>query len=281
MPHLLLIDGHNLLFKMFYGMPEIRGRDGSKVQAVVGFASAMRKVVSLCRPSHMLVLFDSEECGDRRQMCPDYKANRPDYSAMEPDDCPFSQLPYIYKMLEKMEIPHAEIHGCEADDVIASYALECSERDDWTVLIMSTDKDYYQLIRENVSVMLYRGFDSTFVTPDVVFQKYGVYPDRFADHKCLIGDKSDNISGVPGIGNKRAADLLNKYGTLEGILEHAEEVTPVKVREALLSAGDLLTRNRQLILLDKSAQLPYDPDTLIAPRFVSGGQALLEEIGIF
>ena len=280
MSHLLLIDGHNLLFKMFFGMPEIRGRDGMKVQAVVGFASAMRKVISLCRPSHMLVLFDSEECGDRRQMCPDYKANRPDYSAMDPDDCPFTQLPYIYRLLEQMEIPHAEVHGCEADDMIASYALQCSEMG-WTVLIMSTDKDYYQLIRENITVMLYRGFDSSFVTPDVVFQKYGVYPDRFADHKCLVGDKSDNISGVPGIGNKRAADLLNRYGTLEGILAHAEEVTPVKIREALLASGDLLTRNRQLILLDKSAPLPYAPDTLTVPRFVSGGQAVLEEIGVF
>ncbi|MBE6615559.1 MAG: 5'-3' exonuclease [Ruminococcaceae bacterium] len=280
MPHLLLIDGHNLLFKMFYGMPEIRGRNGMKVQAVVGFASAMRKVVSLCRPSHMLVLFDSEECGDRRQMCPDYKANRPDYSAMEPDDCPFTQLPYIYKLLENMEIPHAEIHGCEADDVIASYALRCSA-DGWTVLIMSTDKDYYQLIRENVTVMLYRGFDSAFVTPETVYQKYGVYPDRFADHKCLVGDKSDNISGVPGIGNKRAADLLHTYGSLDGIIAHAAEVTPAKIRESLLASGELLVRNRQLILLDDSAPLPFEAETLISPRFVTGGQALLEEIGVF
>ena len=280
MPHLLLIDGHNLLFKMFYGMPEIRGRDGMKVQAVVGFASAMRKVVSLCRPSHMLVLFDSEECGDRRKMCPDYKANRPDYSAMAPDDCPFTQLPYIYRMLEEMEIPHAEIHGCEADDVIASYALRCSAQG-WTVVIMSTDKDYYQLIRENVTVMLYRGFESSFVTPDVVLQKYGVTPDLYADHKCLVGDKSDNISGVPGIGNKRAAELLNRYGSLEGILSHAEEVTPPKVRLSLLSSGELLMRNRRLILLSDAAELPYEPDTLISPRYVSGGQALLEEIGVF
>lgn len=280
MPHLLLIDGHNLLFKMFYGMPEIRGRDGLKVQAVVGFASAMRKVVSLCHPSHMLVLFDSEECGDRRQMCPDYKANRPDYGAMEPDDCPFTQLPYIYRMLEAMEIPHAEIHGCEADDVIASYALRCSAQG-WTVVIMSTDKDYYQLIRENITVMLYRGFDSSFVTPDVVQQKYGVTPDLYADHKCLVGDKSDNISGVPGIGNKRAAELLNRFGSLDEILRHADEVTPPKVRISLMASGELLTRNRQLILLNDSAPLPFEPDTLISPRYVSGGQALLEEIGVF
>ncbi len=280
MPHLLLVDGHNLLFKMFYGMPEIRGRDGSKVQAVVGFASAMRKVVQLCRPSHMLVLFDSEENGDRRQMCPDYKANRPDYSAMAPDDCPFTQLPYIYKLLEKMEIPHAEIHGCEADDVIAAYALECAARN-WTVLIMSTDRDYYQLIRENVSVMLYRGFDSTFVTPETVVAKYGVTPDRFADHKCLTGDKSDNIAGIPGIGPKRAADLLNRYGDLEGILTHVEEVTPPKVRQALLSSEEVLMRNRQLIRLDDSAPLPFEPDTLVSPRYISGGQTVLEEIGVF
>ncbi len=280
MGHLLLVDGHNLLFKMFFGMPEIRGRNGDKVQAVVGFASAMRKVVTLCRPSHMLVVFDSEECGDRRQMSPEYKANRPDYGAMAPDDCPFTQLPYIYKLLEHMEIPHAEIHGCEADDVIASYALRCGG-DGWTVVIMSTDRDYFQLIRDNVTIMLYRGMESTFVTPDVVMEKYGVTPEMFADHKCLVGDKSDNIAGIPGIGNKRAAELLNAYGSLEGVLSHVEEVRPPKIRDALRCGGDILTLNRQLILLDGSAPLPYEPETLLCPRYVSGGQSVLEEIGVF
>ncbi len=280
MAHLLLVDGHNLLFRMFYGMPEIRGRDGGKVQAVVGFASAMRKAVTLCRPSHMLVVFDSEECGDRRQMSPAYKANRPDYSAMEPEDCPFTQLPYIYKLLEQMEIPHAEIHGCEADDVIASYALKCGG-EGWSVVIMSTDRDYFQLIRDNVSVMLYRGMESTFVTPASVEEKYGVTPAQFADHKCLVGDKSDNIAGIPGIGPKRAAELLHAYGNLDGVIAHAGEVRPPKIREALLAGGDTLRLNRQLICLDGSAPLPYEPETLVCPRYVTGGQALLEEIGVF
>ncbi len=280
MSHLLLVDGHNLLFRMFYGMPEIRGRNGDKVQAVVGFASAMRKVITLCRPSHMLVLFDSEECGDRRQKSPAYKANRPDYSAMEPDDCPFTQLPYIYKLLTAMEIPHAEIHGCEADDVIASYALQCGQNG-WSVVIMSTDRDYFQLIRENVTVMLYRGMESTFVTPDMVQEKFGVSPTLFADHKCLVGDKSDNIAGIPGIGNKRAAHLLNTYGSLEAVLAHKEEISQSKIRDALCCGADRMALNRQLILLDDSAPLPYEPETLVCPRYVTGGQALLEEIGVF
>jgi len=279
MSHLLLIDGHNLLFKMFYGMPEIFGRDGQKVQAVVGFAGAMRKVVSLCRPSHMLVLFDSEDCGDRRTDCPEYKANRPDYSAMAPEDCPFTKLPYIYRLLQEMHIPYAEIHGCEVDDVIAAYALRCSA-EGWYVNIMSTDRDYYQLIRDNISVLLYHGFDSVSVTAETVFAKYGVYPDRFADHKCLVGDKSDNITGVAGIGNKRAASLLNQYGSLEEILAHVEAITPPKIREALRDSGALLARNRRLILLDGSAPLPYEPDTLAAPRFVHDGQPILQELGV-
>ena len=193
MERLFLVDGHNLLFRMFYGMPPISAGDGTYMHAVVGCMGALLRSIGMLSPTRMLVLFDSPDNGDRRSLCADYKANRPDYSAMAPEDCPFTQLPLLYRTLSHSGIPYAEIHGCEADDAIAAYARQTP--DDWDVVICSTDRDYFQLIDDRVSVFLYKGYDSSLVTPESVFARYGVSPDKFADFKCLVGDHSDNITG--------------------------------------------------------------------------------------
>ena len=254
---LLLIDGHNLLFRMFYGMPdEFYTAAGVKFNAVYGFGSALTKVLRMIKPTHVFIAFDSAECGDRRELDSAYKANRPDYSNALPNECPFTQLPAIYRMLEEMGVPFSEIHGCEADDVISSYAREYSDK--MNVVIMSTDKDYWQLVSNTVSILNYRGLDSTLVTPHTVKVKFGVTPEQFADFKCLIGDKSDNIIGVPGVGPKRAAELLNKYGTIEGIYENLESVEREATKRALVESRERMELNRRLILLSGGAELPLD-----------------------
>lgn len=260
MERLFLVDGHNLLFRMFYGMPPISAGDGTYMHAVVGCMGALLRSIGMLSPTRMLVLFDSPDNGDRRSLCAEYKANRPDYSAMAPEDCPFSQLPLLYRTLSHSGIPYAEIHGCEADDAIAAYARQTP--DDWDVLICSTDRDYYQLIDDRVSVFLYKGYDSVLVTPESVFARYGVSPDKFADFKCLVGDHSDNITGVAGIGPKRAAVLLNRFGDLAGIRAHIDEVPYPAVRRALQETSSLLERNRALITLSGDAPLPVDPALL-------------------
>ena len=260
MERLFLVDGHNLLFRMFYGMPQIPAGDGTYMHAVVGCMGALIRSIDMLRPSRMLVLFDSPDNGDRRSLCADYKANRPDYSAMAPEECPFTQLPQLYRTLSYSGIPYAEIHGCEADDAIAAYAKQTP--DDWQVVICSTDRDYFQLIDERVSVFLYKGYDSAIVTPESVFARYGVSPDKFADFKCLVGDHSDNISGIPGIGPKRAAVLLNRFGDLAGICAHVDEVPYPSIRKALRDALPILERNRALIALAGDAPLPVSPESL-------------------
>lgn len=258
---LLLIDGHNLLFRMFYGMPdEFYTGGGVKFNAVYGFGSALTKVLRMIKPTHVFIAFDSAECGDRRELDSAYKANRPDFSDAAPNECPFTQLPAIYKMLEEMGVPFSEIHGCEADDVISSYAREYGDRMD--VVIMSTDKDYWQLVSDTVSILNYRGLDSTLVTPHTVKVKFGVTPEQFADFKCLIGDKSDNIIGVPGVGPKRAAELLNKFGTIEGIYENLESVEREATKRALAESRERMELNRRLILLSGGAELPLDEDRM-------------------
>lgn len=258
---LLLIDGHNLLFRMFYGMPDhFYSADGVKYNALYGFVCAMDKVLRMVRPSHVFVSFDSPDCGERRELDEAYKANRPDYSEMAPEECPFTQLPAIYAALARMNVPYAEIHGCEADDVLASYAVKYAG--EYEVVILSTDRDYWQLVSENVSILNYHGYDSTLVTPPVVRQKYGVEPAQFADWKCLVGDKSDNIVGVPGVGPKNAAALLGKFGSLEYLMEHTDEITRPAIRRAVEEARERILLNRKLILLDGNAPLPLDEPEL-------------------
>lgn len=261
MNRFLLVDGHNLLFRMFYGMPDnFYTPIGNKFNAVYGFMSAMNKVLSLLRPTHAIVLFDSPDCGERRSLDEDYKANRPDFSDAEPNDCPFTQLPAIYAFLRDAGIPMHETHGCEADDVIASYALRCP--DDLHAVIFSTDRDYWQLVSEKVSILDYHGMDSSLITPPTVIRKYNVRPDQFADFKCLIGDKSDNITGVPGVGPKRAAELLNRFGSLENILASVEEIERPAVRKALIESRERLELNNRLIRLSANADLPIEPEFL-------------------
>lgn len=258
---LLLIDGHNLLFRMFYGMPDnFYTADGVKYNALYGFVCAMEKVMRMVQPTHVFVSFDSPDCGDRRELDEAYKANRPDYSEMTPEECPFTQLPAIYAALGRMNIPYAEIHGCEADDVIASYAVKYAG--EYDVMIMSTDRDYWQLVSEKVSILNYHGYDSTLVTPQTVRQKYGVEPAQFADWKCLVGDKSDNIVGVPGVGPKNAAALLGTFGSLEYLMEHTDGIPRPAIRRAVEEAKERLLLNRKLILLDGNAPLPLPAEEL-------------------
>lgn len=275
---LIVIDGHNLLFRMFYGMPDrIIGTDGKSVHAAYGFIGAVCNIINNLHPTHMVVLFDSEECGERRQLDPDYKANRPDYSAMTEEECPFTQLPYIYKALSEMGIAYSEIHGWEADDVIASYALTYTGEPDLMLGIVSTDKDYYQLISDNVWIVKYSGKAIQYVNPDVLQAKYNIPPSLFADFKCLIGDKSDNITGAAGIGPKYAAELLNQFGSLDEIIARRSEIARPSHRKSIEEAKERLMHNRELILLKKEAPLPFatlDETAIPRLRWASASKVL-------
>lgn len=265
---LFIIDGHNLLFRMFYGMQySIPGADGKPAHAAVGFTKAVCNILNFFQPSHMIVLFDSQDCGERRRINPEYKANRPDYSAMSEEECPFTQLPYIYRALSEMGVAYSEVHGWEADDVIASYALTYTGRQDMMLGIFSTDKDYYQLISENVWIVQSGGMGFSYVTPETVQEKYNVPPSLFADFKCLVGDKSDNVPGAVGIGPKYAAALLNQFGSLDAILERSAEIVRPSHRKSIEEAKERLKQNRELILLKKEAPLPYPTlDEIALPK---------------
>lgn len=261
MQRLLMVDGSNLLFQMFYGMPaRIIGRGGAPVHGTLGFIGAFIKLLNMVVPTHVLVIFDGEHENDRRTISPDYKANRTDFSLMEEADTPFSQLRDICRALDFMGIMHMETTDCEADDVIAAYALECASS--MHVTIASLDSDFFQLISERVSVLRYRGKSTQLCDEGYVLDRFGIKSALYADYKALVGDSADNIRGARLIGPKTAAWLINEYGSLENIINSAAEISKRAVRESILESEARLRLNYSLIALNKSSELPIAPDRL-------------------
>lgn len=247
MQKLLIVDGSNLLFQMFYGMPaRIVGKSGRPVHGTIGFVGALMKIIRMVRPTHAVVLFDGEHENPRAALDPAYKANRVDYSQMGEDETPFSQLADIYLALDFMGIKHAETTDCETDDIVAAYVF--NRTDDTNIVISSFDSDYFQLISTNVSVLRYRGKNT-----------------------ALCGDASDNIRGVPRVGQKTAARLINEFGSLDGIMQNADRIKQPALRESILMNLDRLLLNRQLITLTVGAALPFETEELefIMPEFTS------------
>ncbi len=256
MNRLLIVDGHNLLFQMFFGMPSrIIGAKGQAIQGVIGFVGAINRIADTYQPTHLLVMFDGEKHNPRKDMLEEYKANRIDYSEVPEEENPFSQLPLVYEALDYMGIKHTETTVCETDDVIAAYAVKYGEEDE--VIISSFDSDYFQLINEKVKVLRYRGASSIFCDEEYIKGKYGIPPSLYLDYKCLVGDTSDNISGIRGVGPKTAAKLVNAFGNLDSILERSAEIGSEKIRNAIQGGIDVLKRNMALISLNGDAELPF------------------------
>ena len=261
MKRLLIIDGHNLLFQMFFGMPSrIIGNKGQAIQGVIGFVGALNRLADMYHPTHLCVMFDGEKHNPRKDVLEEYKANRIDYSEVPEEDNPFSQLPLVYEALDYIGIKHTETTVCETDDVIAAYAVKYGKEDE--VLISSFDSDYFQLITDKVKVIRYRGKCSMLCEEGYIKEKYGVVPSRYLDYKCLVGDTSDNIPGIRGVGPKTAAKLVNTFGGLDAIIERSKEIESEKIRLAIEDGMDILKRNMALISLDGNADIPFTLDEI-------------------
>jgi DNA polymerase-1 len=257
MKRLLIIDGSNLLFQMFYGMPSrIVNGEGKAIQGTLGFVGAMLKIIRRVRPSHVAVLFDGECENGRRELDEAYKANRPDYSDMPGEDTPFSQLPDLYAALDYLGIAHKETTDCEADDWIAGYALTLGQ--EMEIVIASQDSDFFQLITDTVSVLRYRGEKTVLCDPDYIRNKLGIEPGQYADFKALTGDTADNIQGVPSIGKKRAAEIVKNCADIEALKASALTFLPCKAKECVLSSFAILERNLALITLHAKEIEGYD-----------------------
>lgn len=260
MEKVLLVDGSNLLFQMFYGMPNrILSRDGRPIHGTVGFVGALLRIIRMVKPTHMAVFFDGECENSRKQLDEAYKANRTDYSQLPEEEVPFSQLPDIFRALDVLGIPWAETTCCETDDWMASYAKASAGRE---VVLCSQDSDYFQLITDTVRVLRYRGEKSVLCDRAWVREKLGIEPERYGEYKALVGDTADNIPGVPKVGPKTAAVLINSFPDLQTMLENTHKICRPAIGQAIRENARRLQTNLQLIRLDGTAAVPFPVEAL-------------------
>lgn len=262
MKRLLLVDGSNLLFQMFFGMPSrIINEQGKAIHGTLGFVGALLKIIRRIDPTHVAVLFDGEHENERSFLDAGYKANRIDYSDVPSEDNPFSQLPDVYAALDYLRIKYAETITCETDDLIAGYALTYGQENE--IVISSFDSDFFQLITDKVSVLRYRGEKTVICTPEYIKNKFGIEPEQYADFKSLIGDTSDNIKGADKVGPKTAALLLNEFGNLENLLANAESIKRTFIKESIIRNSEKLKTNYKIIKLADTAPLPFSFQELV------------------
>ena len=257
MPHLVLIDGPNYVFRAFHAVKHnLSNSKGEPTNAVFGYVQMLRGILKDLSPTHVAVIFDPKGGTFRNEMYADYKAHRP---PMPEDLVP--QWQHVFDVTDAFNISRICVENYEADDVIATLAKQ-AEAKDWDVTIVSTDKDLMQLVSAKVwmlDTMRHKEYGI-----DEVKEKWGVEPVRVHDLLALAGDSADNIPGVPGIGPKTALELLNTYGDLEGVLEHAPEIKQNKRRENLIEFADDARLSYRLVALDMQTPLPLALDDLVS-----------------
>jgi DNA polymerase-1 len=257
--HLFLVDGSGYIFRAYHALPPLtRKSDGLQVNAVLGFCNMLWKLLADMpkddKPTHLAVIFDKSEKTFRTEMYPQYKAHRPDL----PEDLR-PQFPLIRDAVRAFEIPCLEQAGFEADDLIATYARLACEAGA-TTSIVSSDKDLMQLVSDRVT--MYDTMKDKRIGPAEVMEKFGVGPDKVIEVQSLIGDSSDNVPGVPGIGVKTAAQLIGEYGDLETLLKRASEIKQDKRRQTLIDNAESARISKRLVTLDQNVPLDVEVDQL-------------------
>ncbi len=265
---LYLVDGHALAYRSYYAFirrPLVNSR-GEETSAVFGFAKTLLNLLERFDPSHVAVVFDSPAPTFRKKLFPDYKANRP--KMPEPLA---SQLPMIFSLLEAMSIPFLSVDGYEADDIIATLSKRIDPQS--SVRIVSGDKDLFQVVSDNTHVIRpgKTGLLDEEVDPGTLQEKFGFGPAEFVDYQALMGDPTDNVPGVPGVGEKTANKLIREFGSLEKIYDGIKSISSKSLRDKLMNGKEQAFLSRRLvqleaavpvdITLDEMARKPFDVDT--------------------
>jgi DNA polymerase-1 len=245
---LLLIDGHSMAYRAFYALPvdNFKTSSGQPTNAIYGFASMLINLIKEEQPTHLAVAFDVSRKTFRTEKFPAYKANR----SSTPDEFR-SQMSHLNELIESFGIRHFEIEGYEADDIIASLSKQ-AQLENYQVLICTGDRDSFQLVNENVTVLYPKKgvTEMSRMTPNAVFEKYGLTPTQYPDFAALRGDPSDNLPSIPGVGEKTATKWISDYGSLEKLIENADEIAG-KVGQSLRENLSTVRLNRELThLLD-------------------------------
>ncbi len=257
---LFLIDGNSLVYRAFFALPEsIATSKGQPTNAIFGFASMLVKIISEYGVKPTLVVWDAGMSG-RKEVYEEYKGQRdskPDLLA--------EQWPHMHPLVDAFGYENVRVDGYEADDVIATVAREAREKG-YEVMVVTGDRDLFQLIEPGVRVMATsRGITETKVYDrDAVIDRYGIAPELIPDFVGLKGDTSDNIPGVPGIGEKTASQLIQEHGSLEGVLDNIDKISGAKRKENLTEHADNARISKQLATAVRDVELDVDFDKLIA-----------------
>jgi DNA polymerase I len=257
--HVFLVDGSGYIFRAYHALPPLtRKSDGLQINAVLGFCNMLWKLLNDMKPedkpTHLAVVFDKSEKTFRTDFYPQYKAHRPDI----PDDL-IPQFPLIREAVKAFDIPCLEQAGFEADDIIATYCRQACEAKA-TATIVSSDKDLMQLVNDCV-IMYDTMKDKKIGIPEVI-EKFGVPPEKVIEAQALIGDSTDNVPGVPGIGPKTAAQLLQEFGDLETLLKRAGEIKQEKRRQTLIDNAEMARISKKLVTLDQNVPLEVPVEDL-------------------
>src|SRR3954465_7314939 len=255
---LFLVDGNNLAYRAFFALPEeLATTEGFPTNALLGFTNMLFKLLSDYKPKGVAVAWDTRPA-ERLEVAGDYKADR-----RPTPDLLSEQFPYFRPIVEAFGYRNLEFEGWEADDVIATLATRADEAGIRTAIV-STDRDAFQLVSDNVSLMMTpRGVsDGQGEQPDRVEARYGIRPDQIPDFIGLKGDTSDNIPGIPGIGDKTAGQLIAQYGSLEEVIEHADDLSPAR-RKNVTEHADQARQSKQLATMRRDLELNCDPAELV------------------
>lgn len=277
-PTICLVDGSGYIFRAFYALPPMTGPDGTPVNAVYGFTNMMMNLLQDNPCSHIVVVFDAKRQNFRNDIYPAYKQNRRE---TPPELIP--QFPLIRRATEALNVPWIEMEGFEADDLIATYTRLAREQN-WFVRIISADKDLTQLKSDGVCV--YDPMKKKEISEEDILKKFGVTPDKIVDVQSLMGDGIDNVPGATGIGPKTAAELINRYGNLDNLLAHLDDIPQEKRREGLKRDRDQILISRRLVELKSDVPIAHplsdfavrepDPDRVLSFLTANGFKSLLQ-----
>lgn len=252
-PHILLIDGYGFVFRAYHSLPPLTRKDGTPVGAVLGFTNMLMKMLAGHKADYMAVIFDAGRKTFRNEIYAEYKANRPP----APEDL-IPQFALVREAATALNVRIIEQEGYEADDIIATYAKIAREKN-CKLTIVSSDKDLMQLVGED-DVQMYDPMKNKVIGVKEVQEKFGVAPEKVLDVLSLMGDSSDNVPGVPGIGPKTAAELVTMFGSLDEVINHASEIKQNKRRETIIENSEKALLSRKLISLCNNVPLEAGED---------------------
>ena len=267
-----VVDAHSLIHQLFHALPEMTSPDGRPVNAVFGFVRDMIHLLTNYKPDFLICAFDAKEPSFRKEIYAEYKAHRPELDA---DIIP--QIELIEQFLEALGIPVLRRPGFEADDIMATLASIVEAQGGECVLV-TNDKDCRQLITDRVKLLNLR--KETYIDREALLREWGVTPEQVVDFQALVGDSSDNVPGVPLIGPKAAQELLQRYGTLEALYEHLEELSPGKKRDNLATYREQAFLSRELVRLRRDVPLDLQPQELtLKPVQIDRAIELCRQLG--